>query len=229
MLLLAAEHVQELESQLYQLLAAEEQRCIEAMAAATSLSSGQALSSSSNNVSNCSTVSAETLPATVPAQQQRTKPVKGSLFEGSSLPLVPPTPMLQQLVLQHKSAAQQQQRQQVFRETTSVLVESAAVSTDAAAAAGPRPGPAALEAASVSTGLDIPASCSQAGAVRNEAEPLDSLDVGPPGPVPGNNSGDIVGGEEASDAAAVSPGRSSVSSAAMPAAALLMAQDIIDL
>jgi hypothetical protein len=227
----AAEHIQQLESQLYQLLAAEEQRCLEAKAA-TSLEMEQACSSSSNDVSSCSVVRGETLQSSVAAQQQRSKPVKGSLFEGSSLQLVPPTPMLQQLVLQHKSAAQkqQQQQQQVFMDNTCLLMESASASTDAAAAAATISGPDALAVAvaSVNTGLDIPASRSQAGGVSYEATSSHSLIVGPPSLLPGNNGGDI-GGEEASDAAAESPGRSSVSSAAMPAAALLMAPDIIDL
>eukprot|EP00775_Hariotina_reticulata_P010311 gene10311-10470_t len=139
--------------------------------------------------------------------------------------------MLQQLVLKHKSAAQQHQHQhqQAPSRKTSATLESASECRGAAAITEPGADTSAVAAAAANRGFpDISACPSRPAAAINEAEPSKSLDLCPPSLVSGSDGGNNHGADPW-DAAADSPGRSSVSSAAMPAAALLMAQDIMDL
>lgn len=205
-LVAAAERIQQLEAELYSLMAAEEQRCLEAMAAAAAGTAG-AGDAFQFNPSQSSTAAARALfneadpsAAAVAAAAGGDAPAasKGSLFNSSSLQLVPPTPMLQQLVQRHCNVDNRQQSAAEAAAHAAWTADAYERAPDAADS------PEGVRERSCSPPIPPAA---EAGLVSSPR--LDGI---------GSR------GESTADAASCSSTASSVSSKSMPAAALLMSQ-----
>lgn len=203
----AGKRIQQLEPQVYGLMAAQQDQCMEAasvMGAAEAAGQHDTFQFDSMQQGPAKGQAGE-LGAGFGAS-------RGSLFGGGSLQLVPPTPMLQQLVQkQHHGAAHQQAQQQQQQQEHCRSAAAAAAGTEE------------LLPGRLSFGND--AVLAEPGS-SSGSPPIPAATVA--GLVDSPRLQRTCSSSSSADRACDSPG-SSVSSRSLPAAALLMSQDIMDL